>query len=101
MSEQGTLNFDAPGDGGGALGAGHARWLFDRLRAKKALARKLNLPLGHDVEVWLHGGIRLRGELCLKEELLFVENDRVNELELLIGKATFLAHDIESCVRMD
>ena len=32
--------------------------------------------LGHQVEVWLYGGIRLRGKLRLQEELLFVEEER-------------------------
>ena len=35
------------------------------------------LPLGHQVEVWLLGGIRLRGRLRLEEEVLFIDEERV------------------------
>ena len=107
MTEQSTFNFD-DGDGaapeaaaGGGAGDGHARWLAERKLAMEALARTMNLPLGHLVEVWLSGGVMLRGILRLREELLFVEEDRARELELMIDKANFKAAEIESCVRLD
>ena len=65
------------------------------------LARRINLPLGHEVEVWLRGGIRLRGKLRLEEELLFVEEDRVRCLELMVDRVPFTYRELESCVRLD
>ena len=112
MTEQRTFNFDG-GEETPALAAvasalaasggtdGHSRWLAERKLALEALARTMNLPLGHLVEVWLNGGVMLRGTLRLREELLFVEEDRARELELMIDKANFKAAEIESCVRLD
>jgi hypothetical protein len=48
------------------------------------LARRIHLPLGHEVEVWLYGGIRLRGKLSVKEEMLLIEEERVRHLELMV-----------------
>jgi hypothetical protein len=58
MHSQGQFNFDA-----GESQTGHTHWLEGRQMAAEALARQMNLPLGHQVEVWLHGGVRLRGKL--------------------------------------
>ena len=87
--------------GAGRGSDGHSRWLAERKLALEALAKKMNLPLGHLVEVWLNGGVMLRGILRLREELLFVEEERARELELVINKANFKAAEIESCVRLD
>ena len=65
------------------------------------LARRLGLPLGREVEVWLKDGVRLRGLLRLKEAMLFLENVDERSLELAVGKVDFRHADIESCVRMD
>jgi hypothetical protein len=96
MSAQGELNFEA--DGGKD---GYTRWLEGRRLSAQELARRMNLPLGHPVEVWLYGGVRLRGVLRLTEELLFIEEDRVRHLELLVDRVPFAIRDMESCVRMD
>jgi hypothetical protein len=93
---QGELNFDAPGNG-----QGHTRWLAVRRVAMGELARRIGLPLGHEVEIWLYGGIRLRGRLRLQEELLFVEEDRVRHLGLIVDKVPFTYREMESCVRLD
>jgi len=69
--------------------------------AVEAIARQLNLPIDHQVEVWLFGGVRLRGKLCLKEEVLFIEEDRVRHLELLVDHVPFTYREMESCVRLD
>ena len=61
----------------------------------------MNLPLGHQVEVWLFGGIRLRGKLRLKEETLFIHEDRVRHLELLVDHVPFTYREMESCIRLD
>jgi hypothetical protein len=48
---------------------GYAKWLIGRQIATQELAQRIHLPLGHDVEVWLRGSIRLRGKLRLQEEI--------------------------------
>ncbi len=80
---------------------GHAQWLAVRRIAADELARKMNLPLGHEVEVWLRGDIRLRGRLRLKDELLFVEEDKARHLELVVDHVPFYYREIESCLRLD
>ena len=96
MSAQGELNFSEPG-----AGSGYSQWLTGRKMAAAELARLMNLPLGHQVEVWLYGGIRLRGKLCLQEELLFIEEERVRHLGLRVDKVPFAYREMESCVRLD
>jgi predicted amidohydrolase len=93
---QGELNFSAEG-----VAKGWENWQQERQAAAGKLALQIGLPLGRDSEVWLKDGTRLRGRLCLREEVLFPEMVRPRDLELRIGKATFLYPDIESCVRMD
>ena len=80
---------------------GYIQWLASRRVAVKELARRMKLPLGHEVEVWLVGGIRLRGKLRLQEEVLFIEEERVRCLELAVERASFTYREIESCVRLD
>ncbi len=64
-SMQGEFNFAAKGDG-----SGYTKWPAGRSLAAHELARRINLPLGREVEVWLYGGIRLCGKLRLQEEVL-------------------------------
>jgi hypothetical protein len=96
MNAQGEFDFDA-----GAAGAGYSRWLAGRKMAAVELARRLNLPLNHEVEVWLLGGIRLRGKLQLQEEVLFIEEDCVRHLGLQVDQVPFTIREMESCVRLD
>ena len=98
MAMQHELNF---GDGDGENGAGYTGWLAGRRMAAAELARRMNLPLEHQVEVWLHGGVRLRGKLRLREEMLFIEEDRVRHLELLVDRVGFAYREMESCIRLD
>jgi hypothetical protein len=93
---QGEFNFDAETAGGG-----YARWLAGRKQAASELARRLNLPLQHEVEVWLVGGIRLQGKLRLREEMLCIEEDHVRHLELQVDHVPFAMREMESCVRLD
>jgi hypothetical protein len=93
---QAEFNFDA-----GTAGDGYARWLAARQLAASELARRLNLPLQHEVEVWLVGGIRLRGKLRLREEMLCVEEYHVRHLELAVDHVPFKMSEMESCVRLD
>jgi hypothetical protein len=96
MTGQGELNFDNSG-----TSQGYERWLTGRQVAVEQLARKLNLPLGHEVEIWLYGGIRLRGKLKLSEEMLVLDEERARHLELLVDRVRFTYREMESCVRLD
>jgi hypothetical protein len=93
---QAQFNFDTVGDA-----SGYTQWLAARKIAVADLAHRINLPLGHQVEVWLYGGVRLRGRLRLAEEILFVEEERVRHLELVVDHVPFTYRDMESCVRLD
>ena len=96
VSTQGEFSFSEAG-----ADSGYTQWLTGRKMAAAELARRMNLPLGHEVEVWLQGGIRLRGKLRLQEEMLFIEEDRVRHLELMVDKVPFTYREMESCVRLD
>jgi hypothetical protein len=93
---QGEFNFNAAGSG-----QGYTNWLTARQMAAVELARRMNLPLGHEVEIWLVGGIRLRGRLQLQEEVLFIEEDKVRHLGLKVDGVSFAYREMESCVRTD
>ncbi len=96
MSEQPEFNFARRGGERGYTG-----WLTARRIAAQELAKRMNLPLGHPVEVWLHGGIRLRGRLRLREEFLLVEEQHVRHMELMVDHVAFTYREMESCVRLD
>jgi hypothetical protein len=96
VSDQSEFNFGNAGSDDGYTG-----WLAGRRLAAAELARRMNLPLGHEVEVWLRGEIRLRGKLRLREETLLVEEERVRHLELMVDHVAFAYREIESCVRLD
>jgi len=80
---------------------GYTEWIAVRQMAVEAAAQKLNLPLGHPTEIWLRGGIRLRGVLRLANDVLFIEEQRVLNLPLVLEGITFTYSEIESCVRLD
>jgi hypothetical protein len=96
MNEQAEFTFQAAPSENGYL-----RWMEVRRAAASDLARRLGLPLGHLVEVWLLGGIRLEGRLQLKEELMFVEEDQVRQLQFTVDHTPFFLREMESCVRLD
>ncbi len=97
MSEfQGVLDL-----GGGDREEGYNKWVVFRQLALEAAAERLNLPLGHPTEVWLRGGIRLRGKLSLANQVLFIEEERIRELALVVDGVVFTYAEIESCVRVD
>lgn len=81
--------------------AGFNQWRQQRREAMRKLAREMGLPLEHQVEVWLRGGIRLRGMLRLREEMLFVEEKGDDALFLVIDGVSFVTSEMESCVRTD
>jgi hypothetical protein len=94
---QSEFNFDATA----SSTKGYIRWVRSRRRATNELAQKMGLPLGYQVEVWLLGGVRLRGELRLQEDSLFIEEDRIRHLGLMVDKVPFTYREMESCVRLD
>jgi hypothetical protein len=79
---------------------GYAAWQEQRRALLNALAHKLGLPLGHRVEVWLTGGIWLRGQLRLREAKLFLDDTR-HTAELEVDGVVFRPAEVESCVRLD
>jgi hypothetical protein len=96
MNLQGQFNFDQ-----NSSESGYANWLAARKVSQEALARRLNLPLGHEVEIWLQGDVRLTGRLRLHEENLLLEEEAVRHLELMVDRARFRVGEIERCVRLD
>jgi len=93
---QGQFNFESE-----SAEDGHAVWLAGRRVLANAVARRLGLPLGRHVEVWLVGGVRLRGVLRLKEDKLFIQEDEVRRLELMVDRVGFTYREVESCIRTD
>jgi hypothetical protein len=93
---QGEFGFETNGSENG-----YAKWIALRQMAVETAAQKLNLPLGHPAEVWLRGGIRLRGTLRLANEVLFIEENRIPALALVLDGVTFTYSEIESCLRLD
>jgi hypothetical protein len=85
----------------GGTDGGYAQWVVVRQMAAEEAARRLNMPVGREVEVWLRGGIRLRGKLRLRDDLLFVEESKVRNLGLTVDGVPFICAEIESCVAMD
>lgn len=96
LGRQGDLSF-----AGLEQEKGYTQWLAGRRVATDAVAQRLHLPIGHFVEVWLSSGIRLRGKLRLSEEVLFIEEDRLRNLELNVDGVSFTRREMESCVRLD
>jgi len=96
MNTQGEFRFEAAGNE-----SGYVQWLAARQVAAGELARRMHLPIGHAVEVWLTGGVRLQGKLRLAEEFLIIEEDRARHLPLKIDNVSFTYREIESCVRLD
>jgi hypothetical protein len=96
VSSQGELDFSEHRGPSGL-----DRWRENRQRAERELARRLGLPLGHPVEVWLSNGIRLRGLLQLSEERLLFEEGPTARLALRVDGTTFDVAEMASCTRQD
>jgi hypothetical protein len=56
---------------------------------------------GSSTEVWLRGGVRLRGTLRLDHEILFIEETRILDLPLAVDGVAFTCSEMESCLRLD
>jgi hypothetical protein len=80
---------------------GYENWQAQRRQALAEAAHRLGVPLGHQVEAWLKGGVRLRGLLRTKEEWLFLTPDNLHQTELTVGGVTFRFGEVESLVRKD
>lgn len=76
-------------------------WHAELEAQQQQLAQRLHLPIGHQVELWLRGGVRLRGRLQCAEEMLVTAGIDANHARLAIGRTEFTPQEIESCVRMD
>lgn len=96
MSAQSELEFGSP-EGS----SGYDTWLAQRKRVVAELAKRFNLPVGHPVEIWLTGGVRLRGVLHLNDKFLFADETRPEDLQLRVDGVPFTPRDIESFVRQD
>jgi hypothetical protein len=96
MNLQSQFDFSSSG-----TAAGYSNWLAGRQVSVQALARRLNLPVGHEVEVWLRGDVRLKGKLRLQEENLLLEEEAIRHLELQVDRVRFRAGELERCVRLD
>lgn len=81
------------GFGGGGQTDGYRAWMREREEGMKEMARRLGLPVGHEVEVWLKDGTLLKGRLLLREYR--------SNVELMIGQVGFSVSEIEACVRVD
>jgi hypothetical protein len=96
MAPQSEFDFDQPGPGDGL-----EIWRQQRERTLHRLARRLGLPLGRQVEVWLKDGVKLRGRLELKESMLLLETVDERNLQLAVDRVAFRYSEVESCVRQD
>ena len=81
------------GFGGGDSNHGYGAWVREREEEIREMARRVGLPLGRLVEVWLKDGTLLKGRLVWRGD----ERD----WELVIGAVGFRTAEIESCVRVD
>jgi hypothetical protein len=90
--------FDFDADRGGD---GYRAWRDQRRLAMLNHSRKLGLPLGRKVEIWLRNEIRLVGTLRLREDELLVPDDRSRELQLSVDNVPFQQSELTSCVALD
>lgn len=86
------LDFGARPDGG------LDRWRDEQQQQREELARRLGLPLGKEVEVWLRGGVRLRGQLRLAQAMLLRAEATVENTRFEVESVAFFYKEMESCV---
>jgi len=80
---------------------GYDQWTARRRATRRALADRAGLPVDHLVEVWLRGGIRLRGRLRWQAERVWEDADAERGMNLIVDGVSFAVSEIESCVRTD
>jgi hypothetical protein len=93
--EQSEFNFSTPAPDG------IATWRESRKSALLALGKSLGLPLLRSCEIWLKGGVRLRGVLRLNEEKLLLETENQRDAGFEIDGVPFRLSEMESCLRLD
>jgi hypothetical protein len=76
-------------------------WHNARRYQLEQLGISLGIPIGHICEVWLAGGIRLRGKLRMKEDIPVPDAQKWEETIFEIGGVSFRIAEMESCVRSD
>jgi hypothetical protein len=79
---------------------GIASWRAELSRQRELLAKELGLPLDKEVEVWLVGGVRLRGQLKLEDALLLHANSTLQNTRFEVAGVPFSYAEIESCGRI-
>jgi hypothetical protein len=94
---QPEFNFDQAGQ----VQDGYQTWVQQRQATLTATVRRLALPLGHPVEMWLLGGVRLRGQLQFEDPPLFIEDSHLKKARLCVDGVGFDPAEIESFVRLD
>ncbi len=92
---QSEFNFLAANESGG-----YESWREERLRQRAELARSFGLPIGKQVEAWLRDGIRLRGELRLREDLLLHTVCTLENTQFAVSGVTFQYAEMESCTQL-
>lgn len=96
VSEQSEFSFDST-----SSADGYQHWVTVRQTTAEELGRRLGLPIGHRVEIWLRDGVRLRGKLRLQNEFLLIEEKQLQDLVLSADGISFTYPEIESCIRVD
>lgn len=86
--------------GNEAAEEGFNAWRAELSEAMKRLSRELGIPLGADVEVWLHGQIRLRGRLLLDDGCSSKDLNSEEKLSLRVQGVAFKISEMISCVRL-
>jgi len=77
-----------------------AEWRAQRRHELAELSRKLGLPVGRPVEIWLAGGVRLRGPLAIREASLTCAGLSAENAEFEVDGVPFRVRDLESCVAL-
>jgi hypothetical protein len=95
------LQPELPWEGARGQADGLSRWRAGRLAALADLRRRLGLPLGHEVEVELTGGMTLRGRLELEEVVLPADPRELDRICFRVGRVRFRRPEIARCVRLD
>jgi hypothetical protein len=74
-------------------------WRAQLQRQREELAHSLGLPLGKQVEVWLRGGVRLRGRLNLEGAILVHAQSTLQNTRFEVDGVRFSYSEVESCVQ--
>jgi hypothetical protein len=87
-------------DFGARSAGGLDQWHAEQQRQREELARKIGLSLGKNVEVWLRGGVRLRGQLRLAAAVLLHNDATIENTRFEVSSVPFAYSEMESCVQI-